>query len=61
VRVRLLEVVDGYSKGEHDLPKEKAIYYISKGYAVLVRQKVETATDKEATNAQLSEKLRSGN
>lgn len=57
MRIRLLEEVGGYAKGEYDFPKDVAITLISKGYAVVVKEK-ETATDKEAQNALLSEKLR---
>ena len=59
VKVRLLESVDGYEKGERDLPKDVAIDLISKGYAVVVKEK-EVKTDKTAEDALLSEKLRSG-
>lgn len=57
VKVRLLESVDGYEKGERDLPKDVAIDLISKGYAVVVKEK-EVKTDKTAEDALLSEKLR---
>lgn len=59
MKVRILESVGGYLKGEIDLPHRKAIDLISKGYAVVVKEQ-ETATDKQAENVLLSEKLRSG-
>jgi len=57
VKVRIIEEVDGYTKGERELPKDIAIDLISKGYAVVVK---ETATDKEAKDVLLSAKLRDG-
>jgi hypothetical protein len=59
VKVRILESINGYTKGEHDLPKNIAIDLISKGYAVVVKEK-EKATDKDAENVLLSAKLRDG-
>lgn len=59
MKVRLLEDFGSYKKGEQDLPHRVAIDLISKGHAVVVKER-ETATDKEAENALLSEKLRGG-
>lgn len=59
MKVRLLEDFGGYKKGEHDLPKDIAIEVISKGYAVVVKDS-EVKTDKQAEDALLSGKARSG-